>query len=286
MPIKEEIKAQKINFKITDDMNLSDGNLREKYQKNIKAIKLLKELEFENRLATAEEQKILAQYTGWGGNPKVFDENALEWKNEYNELKQLLTEDEYKQAKESVLNAFYTEPEIIKGIYNALDKIGVKKGNVLEPSAGVGNFLGMLPDSFENSHITGVELDKISGQQQEQKALAAQPPERACHRRRFAQARPHLHALPEGWQGRQGLSKRAIRADERFQNRLEREAWPGVAPLFLCPPTHTFETAPRQRDLRHSANRPCVQRALPSASIAATRLSMPRATSERPVASM
>ena len=163
MPIKEEIKVQKINFKITDDMNLSDGNLREKYQKNIKAIKLLKELEFENRLATAEEQKVLAQYTGWGGNPKIFDENALEWKNEYNELKQLLTEDEYKQAKESVLNAFYTEPEIIKGIYNALDKMGVKKGNVLEPSAGVGNFLGMLPNSFENSHITGVELDKISG---------------------------------------------------------------------------------------------------------------------------
>ena len=163
MPIKEEIKAQKINFKITDDINLSDGNLREKYQKNIQAIKLLKELEFENRLANAEEQKILAQYTGWGGNPKVFDENALEWKNEYNELKQLLTEDEYKQAKESVLNAFYTEPEIIKGIYNALDKMGVKKGNVLEPSAGVGNFLGMLPDGFEKSHITGVELDKISG---------------------------------------------------------------------------------------------------------------------------
>ena len=164
----ESIKAQtseviKNNFVITDETELGKGSLKEKYDKNIQAIKLLKELESTNRLATQEEQKILAGYSGWGGNSKVFDKNSIEWKEEYKELQELLTDEEYEQAKGSVLNAFYTEPTIIKAIYDGLNIMGFKKGNILEPSAGIGNFFGLLPEEMRESNLTGVELDKISG---------------------------------------------------------------------------------------------------------------------------
>lgn len=160
---KETQENIKNNFVITDETVLGKGTLREKYQKNIQAIKLLKELESSNRLATPEEQKILAGYSGWGGNPKVFDKKSIEWKEEYKELKELLTDEEYEQARGSVLNAFYTEPDIIKAIYDGLNIMGFKNGNILEPSAGIGNFFGMLPEEMRESNLTGIELDKISG---------------------------------------------------------------------------------------------------------------------------
>ena len=158
--IVEQIPAQ--NYHIASE-DLGEGRPREKYQSNAKAIRLLKELETENRNARPEEQAILSKYVGWGGLADVFDEKKTEWNAEYQELKALLSKDEYEAARASTLNAHYTSPTIIKGIYNALEKIGFKKGSILEPALGVGNFFGMLPDSMKESRLYGVELDSISG---------------------------------------------------------------------------------------------------------------------------
>ncbi len=149
-------------FKISND-NLGVGTPREKFNRNVEAIKVLKKCEEENRFATPEEQEILSQYGGWGGLPQAFDELDSSWSNEYHILKKLLDEQEYSQARESTLTSFYTPPVVIRSMYKALENMGLKTGNVLEPSCGVGNFIGMIPDSLENCKLYGVELDSISG---------------------------------------------------------------------------------------------------------------------------
>ena len=149
-------------FRILND-NLGEGTLREKFNRNVEAIKVLKKCEEENRFATPEEQEILSQYVGWGGLPQVFDEMDSSWSNEYYTLKNLLDETEYSQARESTLTAFYTPPVVIRTMYKALENMGLKTGNILEPSCGTGNFIGMLPDSLKDCKIYGVELDSISG---------------------------------------------------------------------------------------------------------------------------
>ena len=153
-----EQTVEKRNYHITDT-ELGTGTPTEKYQNNITAIRLLKELESENRLATAEEQAVLAKYVGWGGLAECFSETN----RNYVELKSLLTEEEFSSARESTLTAFYTQPTVIKAIYRGLSQMGFETGNILEPSCGTGNFLGLLPESMENSRIYGVELDSISG---------------------------------------------------------------------------------------------------------------------------
>lgn len=149
-------------FKITND-NLGEGSPREKFNNNVEAIRVLKKCEEENRFATPQEQEILSKYVGWGGLPQAFDEKDSSWSNEYSILKNLLDEKEYSQARESTLTAFYTPPVVIRSMYKALENIGLKTGNILEPSCGVGNFIGMLPDSLEDCKLYGVELDSISG---------------------------------------------------------------------------------------------------------------------------
>lgn len=149
-------------FKITND-NLGEGSPREKFNNNVEAIRVLKKCEEENRFATPQEQEILSKYVGWGGLPQAFDEKDSSWSNEYSILKDLLDEKEYSQARESTLTAFYTPPVVIKSMYKALENMGLKTGNILEPSCGVGNFIGMLPDSLEDCKLYGVELDSISG---------------------------------------------------------------------------------------------------------------------------
>ena len=149
-------------FKITND-NLGEGSPREKFINNVEAIRVLKKCEEENRFATPQEQEILSKYVGWGGLPQAFDEKDSSWSNEYSILKNLLDEKEYSQARESTLTAFYTPPVVIRSMYKALENMGLKTGNILEPSCGVGNFIGMLPDSLENCKLYGVELDSISG---------------------------------------------------------------------------------------------------------------------------
>ena len=149
-------------FKITND-NLGEGSPREKFNNNVEAIRVLKKCEEENRFATPQEQEILSKYVGWGGLPQVFDEKDSSWSNEYSILKNLLDEKEYSQARESTLTAFYTPPVVIRSMYKALENMGLKTGNILEPSCGVGNFIGMLPDSLEDCKLYGVELDSISG---------------------------------------------------------------------------------------------------------------------------
>lgn len=149
-------------FKITND-NLGDGSPREKFNNNVEAIRVLKKCDEENRFATPQEQEILSKYVGWGGLPQAFDEKDYSWSNEYSILKNLLDEKEYSQARESTLTAFYTPPVVIRSMYKALENMGLKTGNILEPSCGVGNFIGMLPDSLENCKLYGVELDSISG---------------------------------------------------------------------------------------------------------------------------
>ena len=149
-------------FKISND-DLGVGTPREKFNRNVEAIKVLKKCETEDRFATKEEQEILSKYVGWGGLPQAFDELDSSWSNEYHILKNLLDEQEYSQARESTLTAFYTPPVVIRSMYKALENMGLKTGNVLEPSCGVGNFIGMLPDSLENCKLYGVELDSISG---------------------------------------------------------------------------------------------------------------------------
>lgn len=150
------------NFYITDNQ-LGNGTAKEKYQRNVDAIRLLKQLEQEHRQADRYEQEVLSQYVGWGGLAYAFDEGKSNWADEYKELKELLTESEYKSARESVLNAHYTQPVIIKSMYKALEQMGFKNGNVLEPAMGVGNFFGAMPESLRDSKLYGVELDSISG---------------------------------------------------------------------------------------------------------------------------
>ena len=150
------------NFHITDD-HLGEGGAKQKYARNIAAIRTLFQLEQEHRGATAEEQEVLSQYVGWGGLPDAFDPDKSNWSKEYTELKGLLSEDEYAAARSSVLNAHYTSPTVIRGIYDAVERMGFRSGNILEPSMGVGNFFGMLPDTMQDSRLYGVELDGITG---------------------------------------------------------------------------------------------------------------------------
>ena len=150
------------NFHITDD-HLGKGGAKQKYARNIAAIRTLFQLEQEHRGATAEEQQVLSQYVGWGGLADAFDPGKDSWAKEYAELKGLLSEDEYAAARSSVLNAHYTSPTVIHAIYDAVEQIGFKSGNILEPSMGVGNFFGMLPDTMQDSRLYGVELDSITG---------------------------------------------------------------------------------------------------------------------------
>ena len=150
------------NFHITDE-HLGEGGAKQKYARNIAAIRTLFQLEQEHRGATVEEQKVLSQYVGWGGLPDAFDPDKSNWSKEYTELKGLLSEDEYAAARSSTLNAHYTSPVVIRSIYDAVEKMGFKSGNILEPSMGVGNFFGMLPDTMADSRLYGVELDSITG---------------------------------------------------------------------------------------------------------------------------
>ena len=150
------------NFHITDD-HLGEGGAKQKYARNIQAVRTLFKLEQEHRGATAEEQQVLSQYVGWGGLADAFDPNKDGWAKEYTELKGLLSEDEYAAARSSTLNAHYTSPVVIRSIYDAVEKMGFRSGNILEPSMGVGNFFGVLPDSMADSRLYGVELDSITG---------------------------------------------------------------------------------------------------------------------------
>ncbi|XBK14266.1 ATP-binding cassette domain-containing protein [Faecalibacterium prausnitzii] len=150
------------NFHITDD-DLGVGGPKQKFARNIEAIRTLFKLEEEHRGATAEEQQVLSQYVGWGGLADAFDPNKENWSAEYTQLKELLSEDEYAAARASTLNAHYTSPTVIRGIYDAVERMGFRSGNILEPSMGVGNFFGMLPDSMADSRLYGVELDSITG---------------------------------------------------------------------------------------------------------------------------
>ena len=150
------------NFRITDD-HLGEGGAKQKYARNIEAIRTLFKLEQEHRGATAEEQEVLSQYVGWGDLPDAFDPDKSNWSKEYTELKGLLSEDEYAAARSSVLNAHYTSPTVIRSIYDAVGRMGFHSGNILEPSMGVGNFFGMLPDTMQDSRLYGVELDSITG---------------------------------------------------------------------------------------------------------------------------
>ena len=150
------------NFHITDD-DLGVGGSKQKFARNIEAIRTLFKLEEEHRGATAEEQQVLSQYVGWGGLADAFDPNKENWSAEYTHLKELLSEDEYAAARASTLNAHYTSPTVIRGIYDAVERMGFRSGNILEPSMGVGNFFGMLPDTMQDSRLYGVELDSITG---------------------------------------------------------------------------------------------------------------------------
>lgn len=150
------------NYRITD-LNLEIRNSKSRYQSNIAAIRLLKDLEKEGRAANPEEQEILSKYVGWGGISEVFDADNTSWRKEYIELNELLTPLEYRDARESVLSAFYTQPVIIQAIYKALDKYGFEGGRILEPSCGIGHFFGMLPEEMQNSHLYGIEKDDLTG---------------------------------------------------------------------------------------------------------------------------
>ena len=152
----------KVNYEITDEL-LGVGDKRTKYQWNIDAVKTLKKIESEGRSATEEEQKILSKYVGWGGLSEVFDPSKTSWNREYKELQNILTDSEYSAASESTLTAYYTQPVVIKAIYEALHNMGFEKGNILEPSMGTGNFFGLLPKAFEKSKLYGVEKDSLTG---------------------------------------------------------------------------------------------------------------------------
>ena len=165
LPEKEKapaVTADRNNYRITED-TLGIGGAKEKFKANMAAVNLLHDLEIENRLATPEEQKILAGYVGWGGLSMAFDENNAAWANEFKELYVTLSPEEYRAAKESTLTAFYTPPVVIKAMYEALDRLGFSEGNILEPSCGTGNFFGLLPDSMAKSKLHGVEIDSLTG---------------------------------------------------------------------------------------------------------------------------
>lgn len=159
-PILDSISG--INFRISDE-HLGEGSPKQKFRANMDAIHMLKKLETEERNATWQEQEILSKYVGWGGIPEAFDEKRAQWANEYQELKETLTEEEYIAARASTLNAHFTSPAIIRGIYAALERMGFQGGNILEPAMGVGNFFGMLPTTLLGSRLYGIELDSISG---------------------------------------------------------------------------------------------------------------------------
>lgn len=156
------LSAERHNYRITDDA-LGVGGAKEKFRNNMSAIRLLHDLQIENRPATPEEQETLAKYVGWGGLSMAFDSNNAAWENEYKELKSALSDEEYHAAMESTLTAFYTPPIVIKAMYEALDRLGFSQGNILEPSCGTGNFLGLLPDSMKKSKLHGIEIDPLSG---------------------------------------------------------------------------------------------------------------------------
>ena len=155
-------RREKINFHITDD-DLGAGGPKQKFRANMDAILILKALEYENRLATPEEQETLSHFVGWGGIPAAFDDKNEAWAAEYAELKAALTPEEYREARASTLNAFYTSPTVIKAMYEALGNMGLQRGNVLEPSCGIGNFMGLVPEPMDGLNMYGVELDSISG---------------------------------------------------------------------------------------------------------------------------
>lgn len=162
---------------------LEEVGKKARFRRNVEAIRVLKECEFDNRFATPEGQQVLAQYVGWGGIPEAFDENNTAWADEFTELYGLLSPEEYQSARESTLTAFYTPPVVISAIYKAMEQMGFKEGNILEPSCGIGNFIGMLPQSMENSRVYGVEIDKISAgiaqQLYQRSSIAGQPFEEA-----------------------------------------------------------------------------------------------------------
>ena len=159
---QEKIVTEPHNFRIQDN-DLGAGGPKAKYKANMEAIHLLQTLEKEERLATPEEQEILSRYVGWGGIPQAFEESNSSWANEYLELKNTLSPEEYSAARASTLNAFYTSPTVIRSMYEALENMGLKQGNILEPSCGVGNFMGLIPESMSKANMYGVELDPVSG---------------------------------------------------------------------------------------------------------------------------
>ena len=161
-PEQEKAVIEPHNFRIQDN-DLGAGGPKAKYKANMEAIHLLQTLEKEERLATPEEQEILSRYVGWGGIPQAFEENNSSWANEYLELKNTLSPEEYSEARASTLNAFYTSPTVIRSMYEALENMGLKQGNILEPSCGVGNFMGLIPESMGKANMYGVELDPVSG---------------------------------------------------------------------------------------------------------------------------
>ena len=161
-PEVEEIVTEPHNFRIQDN-DLGAGGPKAKYKANMEAIHLLQTLEQEERLATPEEQEVLSRYVGWGGIPQAFEEKNSSWTNEYLELKNTLSPEEYSAARASTLNAFYTSPTVIRSMYEALENMGLKQGNILEPSCGVGNFMGLIPESMGKANMYGVELDPVSG---------------------------------------------------------------------------------------------------------------------------
>ena len=159
---QEKAVLEPHNFRIQDN-DLGAGGPKAKYKANMEAIHLLQTLEKEERLAAPEEQEILSRYVGWGGIPQAFEENNSSWANEYLELKNTLSPEEYSAARASTLNAFYTSPTVIRSMYEALENMGLKQGNILEPSCGVGNFMGLIPESMGKANMYGVELDPVSG---------------------------------------------------------------------------------------------------------------------------
>ena len=156
------LEQSHINYRITDDA-LGTGGAKTKYARNVEAIRTLRRIEGEGRLATSEEQEILAQYVGWGGLPQAFDERNEAWSKEYMELKELLSDEEYAAARGSTLNAHYTSPTVVKAIYGTLERMGLSSGNILEPACGTGNFFGLVPESMAGAKLYGVELDGITG---------------------------------------------------------------------------------------------------------------------------
>ena len=159
---QEKAVLEPHNFRIQDN-DLGAGGPKAKYKANMEAIHLLQTLEKEERLATPEEQEILSRYVGWGGIPQAFEESNSSWADEYLELKNTLSPEEYRAARASTLNAFYTSPIVIRSMYEALENMGLKQGNILEPSCGVGNFMGLIPESMSKTNMYGVELDPVSG---------------------------------------------------------------------------------------------------------------------------